>query len=280
MSTERTLSYLRGSEPAHYVALVGLITLSGGDLTLHFDGLTPVVTSARGASSAELGGELASRLRAQTQTGPGHALTRVGMGSSTPALSLFDDQVDSEWAGASTVEWSTLVGFGSPDTVKARSHTLFFGSGAVHMGSVLGKLWNAGADDLEAFLAQDFEEILDGEPAASIRQRAILRFSATGNDSKQRYGGADGFVDVALEALAVRVFDTLSPVKDTAFVARTASHRPVFRWTLNQSPASAGTLTAMHRLDRPPVGLRSFQTELLTVNKYARFGSTTELVRT
>lgn len=276
---------LDGSNPAHYLALLGMIRLSNHNLKLHFDGLEPVITAADDITAEQVAIDITETI---ITLASGALSTLVG--SSTTPLTTYEGFVQGGWDDpAATLPFDMMADFGSSDPNRPSKHFLYFGSGQTSVRTAIAHVltsdrWNTVFTDrkkgdslpdlVRMFFIGDICGMLNEELPLPVLRPSILWFSTTGLESKPQGGLTDGYVDATLEALAVGAFLTVNPVGLPR--NRTPGHKADFTWCLNTVPASISTLTALQRLDpkRYPAGLHAFRaaiTGLRTDDKSARF---------
>lgn len=245
------LAFLDPAQPAHYLAVLGLLSLAGEATTAEFpDGSSPRITTDQ--DETDLVTAVVAGIEDLT-------LTRLGdlpaaMQTTTPTWTTLTPYAERSWDDSfadrlcRTVDIGALKNgstFGPDAQSPAAALTLI--SGKSHLAKSAGDLWATRThEETRDWYRADLTALLQGAPPRTVESTMALRFTAADPAPRLRSGRETTRTVPLLEGLALAGQTTLLPAQTDVAGSRGLT------WTLNPVPLGLPAIIDLHETRTAP----------------------------
>lgn len=248
------------SDPAHYLAAVGVVSSLGPSSRLHFVEAAPILScdDPTDVIVAMLGAQIRHLTDPSTCPLPDTA----GMRTTTPSWSALSPLVQASWDDPlldqllRTMDTGVVKAGKTPPDPQVMSSTLTLISGKSYLRKSLLELWPE--DDRADRIDDDVRELLAGGYPGQRESGMALRFTAAEVSPRLRTGSETSHVVPLIEALALLGQTQFLPGQrrdgDRGFV-----------WSLNPNPLPARTLIDLHETRAQPGHWPSYAADVRSI---------------
>ncbi|GAB78907.1 hypothetical protein SAMN05421595_0118 [Austwickia chelonae] len=284
------LAALDASNPAHYLAAVGLLRVAPGPAELSFTDTTPVLhcEDAPADLAVVVAKSTAEATKPEGFPIPAHVQTTV------PAWSVVRELADRSWedpeldAALRVFDYGRINGKVSEDPQVSPASTVLV-TGRSYARKSLADLWptptGRKADTIEQIrldqtedLARDLEVLLTGGYPRPRKSGIALRFTTAETTPRLRYGTEDVITVPTVELLAYLGVTTF--LAGQLGIDRDGRRGPGLTWALNPVPLGLASLVAVHEQQSAPPSWARYTTVKTSVGggaKISHFADTRPL---